>query len=80
MLRSEVSERLHRDRAPAMPQGLVPAAVLRAPLCQAAGEPEPALPLRAQHPARRRSALSRDMKLNRTSRPVGKEEPDLRSH
>lgn len=53
--RSEVPERLHRDRAAALPQGLVPAALLRAALRAAAGEPGPALPLLPAHPARRRS-------------------------
>lgn len=57
--RSEVPERLHRDGAAAVPQGLVPAAVLRAALRAAPGEPRPALPLLPQHPARRRSAAPR---------------------
>lgn len=57
--RSEVPERLHRDGAAAVPQGLVPAAVLRAALRAAPGEPRPALPLLPQHPARRRSGAPR---------------------
>lgn len=57
--RSEVPERLHRDRAAALPQGLVPAAVLRAALRALPGEPRPALPLLPQHPARRRSGAPR---------------------
>lgn len=57
--RSEVPERLHRDRAPAVPQGLLQTALLRAPLREAAGEPEPAVPLLPQHPARRRSVAAR---------------------
>lgn len=57
--RSEVPERLHRDGAAALPQGLVPAAVLRAALRALPGEPRPALPLLPQHPARRRSGAPR---------------------
>ncbi|XP_077643269.1 ribonuclease P/MRP protein subunit POP5 isoform X1 [Lonchura striata] len=57
--RSEIPERVHRDGAAALPQGLVPAAVLRAALRAVPGEPRPALPLLPQHPARRRSGAPR---------------------